>query len=280
MPFTVIKAINKAGKLLDQLKPDVIFSKGGYVSLPTVVAGHKRNIPIISHESDISMGLSNKLTSNMCKKVLTAFPQTAEKLRNGEYVGIPLKKSLSTEIDVDKTIKDFGLSGKKPILLITGGSQGAQKINNAIYSALPNLLSRYDIIHVCGKGNINTKIKEKGYFQVEFLQNLEDAIKICSICVTRAGANTLFELLYLKKPCLAIPLSSRSSRGDQVLNAEHFQRLGMINVLSQESLTEKSLSLAINSTYSNKENLIKNITKNPIKDASKSVIKIINSFVD
>ncbi|MBO5714392.1 MAG: UDP-N-acetylglucosamine--N-acetylmuramyl-(pentapeptide) pyrophosphoryl-undecaprenol N-acetylglucosamine transferase, partial [Clostridia bacterium] len=203
MPFKVIKGINQAGKILDKLKPDVIFSKGGYVSLPIVIAGHKRNIPIISHESDITMGLSNKITCNMCKKVLTAFPETAEKLKNGEHVGIPLKKSLFTDIDKNKTIKSFGLSGKKPILLITGGSQGAKTINNAVYSALPTLLSKFEVIHVCGKGNLDSKVKGNGYFQVEFLSNLEDAIKICSVCVTRAGANTLFELLSLKTPCLA-----------------------------------------------------------------------------
>ncbi len=280
MPFKVLKGISKADKLIEKLKPDVIFSKGGYVALPTVVAGHKRKIPIISHESDITIGLSNRLTSKKCKKVLTAFPETAEKLKNGEHVGIPLKKSLFTEIDTNKTVKSFGLSGKKPILLITGGSQGAKSINNAVYSALPTLLSKYEIIHVCGKGNFNSKIKENGYYQVEFLPNIEDAIKICSVCVTRAGANTLFELLSLKVPCLLIPLSNRSSRGDQVLNAEYFQKLGMVNVLSQESLTSNSLIFAINSTYSNRENLIKNINKNPIKDASKTVCKIINSFVD
>lgn len=280
MPFTVIKGINKAGKIIDKLKPDVIFSKGGYVALPTVIAGHKRKIPVISHESDLTIGLSNRLTSNMCKKVLTAFPETAEKLKNGEYVGIPLRKSLYTEIDVDKTKKSFGLSGKKPVLLITGGSQGAKSINDAVYSALPSLLKKFEIIHLCGKGNLNPKIKENGYKQFEFLSNIEDAIKICSVCVTRAGANTLFELLSLKIPCLVIPLSNKSSRGDQILNAEYFQKLGMINVLNQQSITPNSLILSINSTYANKDNIIKNINKNPIKDASKSVCKVINSVLD
>lgn len=280
MPFKVIKGINKAGKLIDKLKPDVIFSKGGYVALPTVVAGHRRNIPIISHESDLSLGLSNKLTSKMCKKVLTAFPETAQKIKNGKHVGIPLKNSLFTEIDREQVIKSFGLNGKKPILLITGGSQGAKAINEVIYSALPTLLTTFDIIHVCGKGNKNTNIKQNGYHQVEYLHNMEDAIKICSACVTRAGANTLFELLALKVPCLLIPLSNKSSRGDQVLNAEYFQKLGMVNVLNQQTLTPNSLVLAVNSTYSNRENLIKNINKNPIKDASKTVCKIITTCLD
>lgn len=280
MPFKVINGISKAGKIIDKLKPDVIFSKGGYVALPTVIAGHKRKIPVIAHESDLTIGLSNRITSNMCKKVLTAFPETAEKLKNGEHVGLPLKKSLFTEIDVDKTIKSFGLSDKKPILLITGGSQGAKSINDVVYSALPSLLKKFEIIHVCGKGNINPNLKENGYKQFEFLSNIEEAIKICSVCITRAGANTLFELLALKVPCLVIPLSNKSSRGDQILNAEYFQKLGMINVLNQQSLSPSSLVLAVNSTYANKDNLIKNINKNPIKDASKNVCRIINSVLD
>lgn len=275
IPFSVTAGVIKAGKLLDKLKPDIIFSKGGYVSVPTVIAGYKRKIPIISHESDLSMGLANRFTAKMCKKVLTAFPETAEKISNGECVGIPLKKSLYTEIDKQKTIKEFNLSGKKPILLITGGSQGAQKINQTVYSALPNLLSKFEIIHICGKGNINDKINRQGYYQTEFLDKMENALKVASVCVSRAGANTVFELLSLKIPCLLIPLSNGSTRGDQVLNAEYFQKLGMVNVLYQNALTPDSLTVSVNSTYSNRDSILKNINKHPIKDASRTVCKII-----
>ncbi len=280
IPFTVVSGVIKAGKILDELKPDIIFSKGGYVSVPTVIAGHKRKIPVISHESDLSMGLANRFTAKMCKKVLTAFPETAEKLNNGECVGIPLKKSLYTEIDKQKTIKEFNLTGKKPILLITGGSQGAQKINRTVYSALSDLLTKFEIIHVCGKGNLNDKINRQGYYQTEFLDQMENALKVASVCVTRAGANTLFELLSLKIPCLLIPLSNRSTRGDQVLNAEYFQKLGMVNVLNQNALTPESLTVSVNATYSNKDNIIKNINKQPVKDASKNICKIICSFLN
>ena len=279
IPFSVISGISKAGKLLDKLSPDIVFSKGGYVSVPTVIAAHKRKIPVIAHESDYTVGLANKITSRYCKKVLTSFPETAKTLKNGEYVGPPLKRSLFTPVDKKQILQNFGLTGNKPILLVTGGSQGAKPINQALIKSLPALLPKYEIIHICGKGNLNKEIKRKGYFQTEFSNKIENAFKVASVCITRAGSNTLFELISLKVPCILIPLSNNATRGDQILNAEYFQKLGVVNVLPQNVLTAESLVLAVNSTYSNRQNLIKNMEKHPVKDACRQISRIIADYL-
>lgn len=270
IPFKLLSGVKQAEKLLDMLKPDVIFSKGGYVSLPTVIAGHKRNIPIICHESDYTLGITNKITAKYCKKVLTSFPETAKLIKNGEHVGSPIRKNIAT-CNKESALKTFGFNGKKPILLVTGGSQGAKIINETLRKSLKTLLSKYDIIHICGKGNVDDKYKSKGYYQVEFMNKIENAFCVADVCISRAGSNTLFELMSLKIPCVLIPLPKGISRGDQVLNAKYFQRLGLATVLEQSSLTEQSLITAINSTLSSKSEFNKNFKKTPIIDASRKI---------
>jgi len=256
------------------IKPDIIFSKGGYVAVPIILAAKKRKIPIIAHESDYSIGLANKLTAKYCKKVLTSFKDTAKSLKNGEFVGPPIRKNLlSTK--PNESLEFFGFTGNKPILLITGGSQGAMAINTAIRNSLENLLPKFDIIHICGKGNLSKDIKNKGYFQTEYLNNIEIAFSVCSVCVSRAGSNTVFELLALKIPSILIPLPKGNSRGDQVVNAEYFQKLGLVTVLPQNVLTPESLSLAINSTYSNRHNLKRSFDESPITDSSRQISRIL-----
>lgn len=274
IPFTLLKGIKKAGKILDKIKPDVVFSKGGYVSVPTVIAANKRHIPVLSHESDLSMGLANKFTAKYCKKVLTAFPETAKTVKNGEYIGCPIRKSLYIPMDKKQILSDFGFSGKKPVLLITGGSQGARIINQSVKNALNKLLEKFDVIHICGKGNFSPE-KIKGYYQTEYMDKIEKAFKVADVCVSRAGANTLFELLSLKIPCVIIPLCNNASRGDQVKNAEYFQKKGVITLLPQNSLTPSLLVDKINYTYENRQNIIDNLNKNPVKDCSRELSRII-----
>lgn len=274
IPFKVLSGINKAEKLIEHLKPDIIFSKGGYVSLPVVIAGKRKGVPVISHESDLTIGLANRLTSKHCKKVLTSFPETAKTIKNGQFVGAPIRKSL-LQLDKKQALDFFGFEGNKPILLILGGSQGAKSINQAVRSAMPQILPKFDIIHLCGKNNLDQSIKQKGYYQAEYLDNIEMAYSVCSLCVSRAGSNSLFELLNLKIPCVLIPLPKGNSRGDQVLNAEYFQRLGLVSVLPQNVLTPQSLVNNINSTYANRFNAVLNYQKNPINDASREISKII-----
>lgn len=279
MPIKVASGIIRAGKILDKLKPDVVFSKGGYVSVPTVIAAKKRKIPVIAHESDLTMGLANKITSKYCKKILTSFPETAKTVKNGEYVGSPIRKSIYSANKAE-ALKVFGFSGNKPIILITGGSQGSQTINKAVRDALPELLPKFDIIHICGKNNLVDSLTAKGYYQVEFLNKIENAFSCASVCVTRAGSNTLFELLSLKIPCVLIPLPKGNSRGDQVLNAAYFQKKGLVSVLPQENLTSDSLAFTINSIHANRVNISSNFEKYPVKDASRLISRILADYIN
>ncbi|MBQ7340088.1 MAG: undecaprenyldiphospho-muramoylpentapeptide beta-N-acetylglucosaminyltransferase [Clostridia bacterium] len=278
IPFKLTSSIIKAGKLLDKLKPDVIFSKGGYVSLPTVIAGSRRKIPVISHESDLTMGLANKLSSKYSRKILTSFPDTATENKKFEYVGSPIRKELFNPDDRASILKSYNFDGKKPILLVMGGSLGAKAINDAVRNALPELTKTFDVIHACGKGNLAEDIKIKGYFQTEFINKIQNAFSVCSVAVTRAGANSLFELLCLNIPSLVIPLPKGASRGDQIENADYFLKKGVINLLSQENLTEKSLLLGVLSTYSNKKIIEKNLSSNPIRDCSRKISRIIADY--
>ncbi len=277
IPFLMLAGITKAGKILDKLKPNVVFSKGGYVAIPTVIAAKRRGIPVISHESDYSMGLANKFLSKYSKKVLTSFPETAKECKNGEYLGSPIRTNLY-KVSRKELLSSFGFSGNKPILLITGGSLGAKKINGVLREALPDLLKTYDIIHICGKGNLNEKIKDNGYFQTEFISNMSYALSLCSLCVTRAGANTLFELLSMGIPSILIPLPKGASRGDQIENATYFQKLGLVSVLPQEALTKNSLILSINATYHARNTIKKNLVLHPVRDKSRQISRIIADY--
>ncbi len=278
IPFKMLSGIIKAGKILTELKPDVIFSKGGYVSLPTVIAAKKRNIPVIAHESDYTIGLANKISSKFCKKILTSFPETAKSINNGEYVGSPIRKNIFSTTKKD-ALANFGFNGNKPVLLVTGGSQGSTAINNAVRDALDELLPKFDIIHLCGKNNLYQNKTPKGYFQAEFINKMEHAFNAASVCVSRAGANSVFEIMSLKLPCVLIPLPKDASRGDQILNAKYFERLGLASVLPQESLTAKSLTHYVNAAYANRFNVSRSFDKSPINDASRQISRILADYI-
>ncbi len=273
-PTKVIQGIYQAGKILDQIKPSIIFSKGGYVSVPVVIAAHKRKIPVISHESDYTVGLANKICAKFSKMVLTSFEETALTIKNGRHTGSPIRQNLF-EFNKEYALKYFGFNGKKPVLLLTGGSQGARAINNVFRAALPYLLPRYDVIHICGKGNIVNENAQQGYCQLEYLEKMEYALNLASVCISRAGANTIFELMALKVPSILIPLPKTVSRGDQILNAEYFQKLGLAYVLKQNVLTKESITFAVNSVYSNRMNIIRNMSNHNFTGANDKIVKII-----
>lgn len=279
IPIKVYKGIKQAGEILDKLKPDVVFSKGGYVSLPVVIAAHRRNIKVISHESDLSAGLANKISSKYSTKVLTTFPETAKEFSNAEYVGAPIRRELFIP-KKKESVKSFGFTLDKPVLLITGGSQGSKAINSAVISALSELINDYNVIHICGKGNLYKEKTPIGYYQTEFLTDIERAFCACDVCVSRAGSNTLFELLALKKPTVLIPLPKGTSRGDQVVNAEYFQRKGLVNVLPQNVLTGNSLITAVNSAYANRHKTKLNFKNEQDFDATKKIAEIICSYIN
>lgn len=274
IPYTTIKGIVEAKKILTEIKPDVVFSKGGYVALPVVIASKLNKLPVVAHESDLTLGLSNKISARFCNTLLTSFPETANGIKNGKYVGPPIRNNLKKKATPSRYAK-FGFTGERPIILVVGGSSGAKIINDTVRLALDELTQSFDIIHICGKGNLQKDVNNNHYYQCEFLDEIEIAFAVSTICISRAGSNSLFELMSLQKPTLLIPLPKEISRGDQILNAQYFQKLGLANVLEQEKLTKDNLVNSVNNLYENKNAFIKNFKKHPITNSSETIAKIL-----
>ena len=276
VPFKLLSAINKAKKLIKEIQPSVIFSKGGYVALPVILAGSSLKIPCFTHESDLSLGLANKLMAKKCKTVFTSFSVTASNLPNGKHVGSPIRNSLFYQ-DRQSALKFFNLKGKKPILLVTGGSSGSLAINLTLEKSLSNLLEKFDIIHLCGKGKRKLPSKD-GYVCIEYLDCIEKAFCVADIVVTRGGSNTLFELLALSKPMLVIPLPKANSRGDQILNAKYFEQRGLCKVLLQENLTSGSFIYTLNELYSERQKYINTLTAYSTKKANYEISEELSTW--
>ena len=271
IPFKFVKSINESKKILKSLQPTVVFSKGGYVGLPVVIASKQLNIPVIVHESDLSIGLSNKIASKYADKTLTSFEKTAYSLKNGEYVGSPIREELFLK-NKNEAYKQFNISKNKPVLLITGGSSGSKFINQLVINNLDKLLQKFSIIHIVGKNNL-TGVKKPDYIAVEFA-DMALAYSICDICISRAGSNTAFELLSLEIPTLFIPLSKKSSRGDQIENANYFKNLNLCDVLFEEDTTDKIFIDKIFTLLKNKNYYINNLKNSKIKNGNIKIAKI------
>lgn len=251
-PFRVLKGFSEANKLIKELRPDVIFSKGGFVSVPVVMAGKRNHVPVIIHESDMTPGLANKISIPSAHKVCCNFPETLQALPAGKAVltGSPIRQELLTG-DPEKARQFCGFTSDKPVIMVVGGSLGAAAVNDAIRKLLPELLKDFQIIHLCGKGKLDpSKINWDGYVQFEYIQDeLKDLFALTDIVVSRAGANAICELLALRKPNLLIPLSASASRGDQILNARSFEKQGFSKVLEEEELTDELLLNTIHELY-------------------------------
>lgn len=236
IPFSLLRAIRAARKILREENPDLVFSKGGYVSLPVCLAAAKEKIPVITHESDLSAGLATKLVAKKCRLVLTSFPETAEKFKNGRFTGSPLRAELFRGNDTAETGQRFSCLRGNPVILAFGGGSGAAAINAAVYENLSALLKRYDVLHIVGKNNVNTAPNRAGYAAFEYIEDMGAAYACADLVIARAGSNTLFELAALKLPALIVPLC-RGSRGDQEENAAYFQNRGLIRVVDEKRLT-------------------------------------------
>lgn len=280
-PFRVIKGFSQAKKLIKQIQPDIIFSKGGFVAVPVVKAADKCNIPVIIHESDMTPGLANKLCQKHAVKVCCNFPETAKMIpnRKGVLTGCPIRKELLMG-DKAAGLCFCGFNTEKPVLMIIGGSLGALHINEAVRRILPNLLERYQIIHICGKGKVDKSFEETtGYRQFEYVNaELKDLFAAADIVISRAGANVICELLALKKPNLLIPLPADASRGDQILNAVSFKKQGYSEVLEESEMNDNSLLEAINDLYDNREKYITSMEKSNLNDAVKSIVELIKKY--
>jgi len=242
-PFRVLKGIYQAWRILGKVKPDIIFSKGGFVSVPVIMAAKLRGIPTIIHESDMTPGLANKLSIPFTKRVLTTFPETEQYLpaKKTTYVGAIVRDELFAG-DATKGYEITNFDEQKPTLLIMGGSAGSQKINKVIRDNLDLLLNTFQIIHICGQGQVDETIEVPGYVQFEYInEELKHIFAMTDYVVSRAGANAIFEFLSLKIPMLLIPLSLAASRGDQIDNAKSFEKQNFARVLDEENLDGTTL---------------------------------------
>lgn len=279
-PFRVLKGLGEARRLIKILDPDVIFSKGGFVSVPVVLAGKKRHVPTIIHESDMTPGLANKLSLSAATKVCCNFPETLELLPEGKAVltGSPIRQELLSG-DRYKAREFLGFTSDKPVILIIGGSLGAVAVNEAVRAILPELLKTYQVIHLCGRGKIDpTLVNLEGYAQYEYIkEELKDLFALTDIVVSRAGANAICELLALHKPNLLIPLPANASRGDQILNARSFERQGFSIVLEESEITNETLLAAINRLYENREVYIETMKRSSQQNSIDTIIDLIES---
>lgn len=258
-PFKVLKGFSEAKRLMKRLKPDIVFSKGGFVSVPVVLAAKMCGIPAIIHESDMSPGLANKLCIPAATKVCCNFPEAAEHLPASKAVltGTPIRQEL-LHGSRENALHFTGLSSDKPVIMIIGGSLGAVAVNEAVRSILPELLKTFQVVHLCGKGKLDPTLNNlNGYVQYEYIkQELPDLFALADLVISRAGANAICEISALKKPNLLIPLSARASRGDQILNARSFEKQGFSLVMEEEEITNEKLLHAIQDLYQNRESYI------------------------
>jgi UDP-N-acetylglucosamine--N-acetylmuramyl-(pentapeptide) pyrophosphoryl-undecaprenol N-acetylglucosamine transferase len=277
-PFKVVKGYFEARKLLKDLKPDIVFSKGGFVSVPVVLAAKKHKIPVIIHESDMTPGLANKLAIPSATKVCANFPETIKFLPEGKAVltGTPIRKELFSGNKI-KGLDFCGFTANKPVILIIGGSTGSRAINDVIRGMLPTLLRDYQVIHLCGKGNLDERFNDtEGYVQYEYIKaELSDLFAAADLVVSRAGANAICELLALRKPNILIPLSAAASRGDQILNAESFERQGYSYVLKEEELSISRLLEAIRAVMETRHDYIDAVNKSELNNSIGTIIKLI-----
>ena len=277
-PFKVLKGYHEARKLLKKLKPDVVFSKGGFVTVPVVIAAKHRKIPAIIHESDMTPGLANKLCIPSAVKVCCNFPETVKQLPADKAVltGTPIRQEL-LEGNKLEALKFTGLKANKPVLMVIGGSLGSVAVNTAVRRVLPELLKEFQVIHLCGKDKLDPTLTSlEGYVQYEYIKKeLADLFALSDIVISRAGANAICEINALKKPNLLIPLSANASRGDQILNARSFEKLGYSKVLEEEELTNDLLLKTIRELYQNRETYIKAMGESNQMDSIGKIVDML-----
>ena len=282
-PFRVLKGLGEAKRLIKILKPDVIFSKGGFVSVPVVMAGKGRHVPVIIHESDMTPGLANKLALPSATKVCCNFPETLSHLPEGKAVltGSPIRQELLSG-DKYKALEFLHFTSDKPVILVIGGSLGSVAVNEAVRGILPELLKSFQVVHLCGKGKVDDSLKNlEGYAQFEYIkEELKDLFALTDIVISRAGANAICELLALHKPNLLIPLPASQSRGDQILNARSFERQGYSMVLEEEALNQEVLLTAIRKLYENRETYIEAMKRSHQQNSIDTIIDLIESVVN
>ncbi len=277
-PFRVIKGYTEALKLMKKYQPDVVFSKGGFVAVPVVLAAKHYRVPTIIHESDMTPGLANKLCIPSARKVCCNFPETLPYLPKEKAVltGSPIRRELLQGNRL-AGLQYARLSAEKPIILVIGGSLGAVAINQAVRSLLPRLLKEFQVIHICGKDHLDMSLNDTaGYTQYEYVDApLKDLFAAADLIVSRAGANSICEILALRKPNVLIPLSAHASRGDQILNARSFSQQGFSTLLEEENMNDDTLYAAIRDTYDRRADFIHRMEESHLNNAIDTIIGLI-----
>lgn len=282
-PFRVIKGYSEARKHLKKIRPDVVFSKGGFVSVPVVRAAASLKIPCIIHESDMTPGLANKICIPCAEKICCNFPETVSMLPAEKAVltGSPIREELAKG-DKLAALDMCGFTANKPVILVIGGSLGAASVNTAVREALPTLLQDFQVVHICGKEKIdNMLLHTEGYIQFEYVKaELKDLFALADVVISRAGANSICELLALKKPNLLVPLSAKSSRGDQILNAKSFESQGFSLVIDDDDLSPTLLAEKVTELYFNRQSFVDAMSKSNQHGSIHTITKLIEECVN
>ena len=280
-PFRVLKGIHEAREILKKIRPDIIFSKGGFVAVPVALAASNLKIPLLIHESDMTPGLANRICIPYAVKVCCNFPETRDSLPEGKafVTGTPIRQEL-LHGDADAGREFCGFNREKPVLMVIGGSQGSVFVNTKIREALPELLKNWQVVHLCVKGNLDDSLDHTpGYRQYEYIkEQLPDLFAMADVVVSRAGANAICEISALAKPNLLIPLGTNASRGDQILNARSFEKQGYSMVLEEENLTEESLLEAVGKLYENRETYRKAMQSSSHTDSIRVILQLIDNY--
>lgn len=277
-PFKILVGIVQSWHLLRKLKTDLVFSKGGFVAFPVVFAAWLNRIPVIVHESDMTPGLANRLSFPFVSKVCLTFAPAKAHLKDTlpvEITGTPIRKELLNG-NRQAGLERCGFKSDKPCLLLMGGSQGASNMNKALRDALVTLNQYYQVIHLCGKGKVDSALSgNPEYVQLEYAnEELPDLLAAADLVVSRAGANSLYEILALQKPHVLIPLSAKVSRGDQVQNARFFNKQGISRVIDDEALTAEFLIEAIMDVRQNQDEIVKKIKALAVSSATLRIVSI------
>lgn len=279
-PFRVAAGVFQAQSLIGELRPNVVFSKGGFVGVPVVLGAKLHGVPVVMHESDMTPGLANKICLPFAKAVCTTFPECAKALgEKGVQTGTPLRAQLFSG-KRERGLRLCGFDTAKPVLMVIGGSLGAQAVNEAVRAALPELLTHYQVVHLCGKDNLDASLsKLVGYQQFDYLKDeLPDVFACADIMLSRAGSNALSEIMALRKPALLIPYPATASRGDQILNAKSLAGRNLASMLAQEDMTIERLVTDINTLYENRRRYITALSALRDSDGTLKVLEQIEKF--
>lgn len=272
IPFKLIKSIQATKKILKDISPDIIFSKGGFVSVPVAIAGKKLGIPVISHESDLSFGLANKIILHYCTFMCTTFEKTGKEKKKCVCTGQPIREKI-----FQGQRQRYFTRTTTPTLLVLGGSLGAKFLNNIVFENLESLTKNFNIIHICGKNNYQ-ELKHENYMLLPFSENIEDIFASSDIVISRAGSGVINELLALQKPMLLIPLSKKASRGDQIENAKLFTELGYAEMLEEDDFSFQKMQEKLNLLQKNSIIIQKNMQKTAKNSAVEKIVTLIEKY--